>query len=460
MTTICILGAGLAGSEAAWQLAERGLKVRLIDMKPETLSPAHSDPNFAELVCSNSLRSSKFASASGLLKHELRHFSSLIMEAADATSLPAGGALAVDREAFPRYISERLQQHPNIELLCEQIQDLDALTDNYQIIASGPLTAGKLFRSIETFSGSDNLYFFDAAAPLIEDSSINKSIAFMASRYEDGEGDYLNCPLNAQEYTAFREALLTADKVVPRGFEKELLFEACKPVEALAEDGVDTLRFGPLKPVGLPLPQTGQEAYAVVQLRQDDFARNLWNMVGFQSRLKFPEQQRVFRMIPGLERAEFARYGVMHRNSFICSPRVLTSNYRSLKEPKRFFAGQITGVEGYLESTASGLLAALTLAADLGFYDPQLLALASSRETVIGGLANYVCQAKADNFQPMKANFSLLSELSREDIHCYRQRYGLKLRGRAERRCYYSIRSLEKLGLEADQIKKLYEEEH
>ncbi|MDO5015832.1 MAG: methylenetetrahydrofolate--tRNA-(uracil(54)-C(5))-methyltransferase (FADH(2)-oxidizing) TrmFO [Eubacteriales bacterium] len=459
MTTICVLGAGLAGSEAAWQLAERGLKVRLIDMKPETLSPAHSDPHFAELVCSNSLRSGKFASASGLLKYELRHFSSLIMEAADATRLPAGGALAVDREAFPLYISERLKQHPNIELVCEQIQDLNDLTDDYRLIATGPLTAGKLFQSIEKFSGADNLYFFDAAAPLIEDSSINKEIAFMASRYEDGEGDYLNCPMDAKQYGEFREALLQADKVVPRGFEKELLFEGCKPIEALAEDGIDTLRFGPLKPVGLPLPGTGEEAYAVVQLRQDDFAHNLWNMVGFQTRLKFPEQVRVFRMIPGLETAEFARFGVMHRNSFICSPRVLSTNYRTLKDQKLFFAGQITGVEGYLESTASGLLAALTLASELGKYDPKLLARASTRETVIGGLANYVISASPDNFQPLKANFSLLSELGREDIRAYRQRYGLKLRGRAERRCYYSIRSLETLGLEADQIKELYQQE-
>lgn len=459
MDKVIILGAGLAGSEAAWQLAERGIPVKLVDMKPSDLSPAHEDENFAELVCSNSLRSTKLATATGLLKHELKLFSSLIMEAAEATQLPAGNALAVDRAAFPKYVTKKLSTHPNIEIVHHKVNDLSELGDGYQVIATGPLTGGDLFSSIEDFTDANNLFFFDAAAPLLEDASINKEIAFSASRYEEGEGDYLNCPLNKEEYLAFHSALLSAEKVEPRGFEKKLLFEACKPVEALAEDGIDTLRFGPMKPVGLPLPSSGKEAYAIVQLRQDNFASDLWNMVGFQTRLKFPEQKRVFQMIPGLENASFARYGVMHRNSFICSPNILDDFYRTKSMPKRFFAGQITGVEGYLESTASGLVAALAIAGDLGEFDSSELVKISRKESVIGGLQAYVSQSNSENFQPMKANFSLLAALSKEEIGDLRRRYKLRLRGRAERRTFYAIRSLESLGLDQEEIVTLLKRE-
>lgn len=455
MADICVLGAGLAGAEAAWQLARQGLAVDLIDMKPGTLGPAHEQAYFGELVCSNSLRSEKFTTASGLLKLELRHFSSLIMEAAAACRLPAGNALAVDREAFPRYITEKLQADPLINIVETQVHSLDDLSQTYQIIATGPLTAGGLFESIKDFTGQDNLYFFDAAAPLIEYDSIDLGIAFRGNRYEEGAGDYLNCPLDEGQYRSFYAALMEAERAELSGFERSLLFEGCKPVEELARDGYDTLRFGPLKPVGLTDPRTGKEAYAVVQLRQDNFAQDLWNMVGFQTRLKFPEQERVFRLIPGLSQARFARYGVMHRNSFINSPSLLTDFYRCKTQPRRFFAGQITGVEGYLESTASGLVAALALAQDLG-CKTEILKLAG-RETVLGGLASYVSQAETKNFQPMKANFSLLRGLEGSEIKYFRKKYRLKGRGRALRRSYYSLRSLEHLGFSDKEIKALIE---
>ncbi len=455
MADICVLGAGLAGSEAAWQLARHGFAVDLIDMKPETLGPAHEQSFFGELVCSNSLRSEKLTTASGLLKLELQHFSSLIMEAALACRLPAGNALAVDREAFPRYITEKLQAEPLINLVQAQVHRLEDLKQGYQIIATGPLTAGGLFESIQDFTGQDNLYFFDAAAPLVEYDSIDLEVAYRGNRYEEDGGDYLNCPLDESQYRAFYEALVEADRAELSGFERSLLFEGCKPVEELARDGYDTLRFGPLKPVGLADPRTGQEAYAVVQLRQDNFAQDLWNMVGFQTRLKFPEQDRVFHLIPGLGQARFARYGVMHRNSFLNSPSLLTDFYRSKTLPQRFFAGQMTGVEGYLESTASGLVAALALAQDLG-QETEILKLAG-RETILGGLAAYVSQAESKNFQPMKANFSLLRGLEGSEMKYFRKKYKLKGRGRALRRSYYSLRSLEHLGFSDEAIQALVE---
>ncbi|MDO5033239.1 MAG: methylenetetrahydrofolate--tRNA-(uracil(54)-C(5))-methyltransferase (FADH(2)-oxidizing) TrmFO [Eubacteriales bacterium] len=458
MAKICVLGAGLAGSEAAWQLARRGLPVDLIDMKPGNLSPAHEQGNFAELVCSNSLRSEKLTTASGLLKLELKHFHSLIMEAAEACRLPAGNALAVDREAFPRYVTEKLKAEPLIRLLEAKIDNLEELSQEYQIIATGPLTAGGLFASLQAVSGLDNLFFFDAAAPLVETDSIDFSKVYRANRYEEGGGDYLNCPLTEEQYRIFYQALLEADRAELAGFERQLLFEGCKPVEELARDGYDTLRFGPLKPVGLPDPRTGKEPYAVVQLRQDNFAQELWNMVGFQTRLKFPEQTRVFQLIPGLEQARFARFGVMHRNSFLNSPRLLGDFFRSKAQPKRFFAGQLTGVEGYLESTASGLVAALALADDLDrSSEVQKL---QERTTVLAGLAAYVSQSNADNFQPMKANFSLLRPLEGQEIKSYKQKYDLKIRGRALRRTVYSLRSLETLAWSPADIHSLLASEN
>ncbi len=455
MRKVKVLGAGLAGSEAAWQLAELGLSVELIDMKPRIFTPAHSDPNFAELVCSNSLRSTKVNTGSGLLKYELQHFNSLIMEAAEETKIPAGNALAVDRQAFPAYITEKLKKHKNIDLITAQVDDLSDLGEDYHIIATGPLTAGNLFSSIADFSGSENLYFFDAAAPLVENESINRQGVFSMSRYEEGEGDYLNCPFTKEEYLRFYHALVEAERAEVAGFERGLLFEGCKPVEELARDGIDTLRFGPMKPVGLIDPRTGKEPYAVVQLRQDDFASELWNIVGFQTRLKFPHQEKVFRMIPGLEEAKFARYGVMHRNSFICSPRILGPFYRCKDNPKRFFAGQISGVEGYLESCASGLVAALQLASGLRVLTAEHVDILSDRSTMLGSLHLYVCQASPENFQPMKANFSLLDELTKEDIRYLRKKYKIKARGRPERRAMYALRSFEKLAFSEEQIEQI-----
>lgn len=453
MRKISIVGAGLAGTEAAYQLAKRGLPVLLIDMKPGKLSPAHENKNFAELVCSNSLRSEKLNTGSGLLKLELKHFDSLIMQAAEACRIPAGNALAVDRHAFAAYLSERLRAMPNISIVEKEITDLEELGEGYQIIAAGPLCSSKLFYSIKEFCSAENLYFFDAAAPLIEDESINKQLVYLKNRYEDGEGDYLNCAMNKEEYLRFYEALLSAEKAEVADFERDLLFEGCKPVEEIAADGEDSLRFGPLKPVGLRHPQSGEEAYAVVQLRQDDFSRKLWNMVGFQTRLKFPEQKRVFSMIPGLENARFARYGVMHRNSFICSPRVLGEFYQSKTMPQRYFAGQISGVEGYLESTASGLVAALSIANEL--LGSENMEVFRGRKNIMGGLQAYVAQSSEYNFQPMKANFSLLQELSKEEISLYRRKYQLKLKGRALRRSIHAYRSLESLNYSPQEILNL-----
>lgn len=453
MSDVLIIGAGLAGSEAAWQLAERGFTVELVDMKPSHLTPAHSLTDFAELVCSNSLRSTKAETASGVLKRELARENSLILKAAEETAVPAGNALAVDREAFPRKVSQYLHAHPKITIREELVTDLADSQGRRRIIATGPLTDGPLFESIQQFLGSEKLYFFDAAAPLIEGDSINTDKAFRSDRYDLGEGDYFNCPLNEDEYRTFYEALMKAERAEVHGFEKNLLFSGCQPVEALAEEGFDTLRFGPLKPVGIKDPHTGQEAYAVVQLRQDNFAASLWNMVGFQTRLKFPEQERVFRMIPGLEKARFARYGVMHRNSFISSPEVLTDFYRCKKDDKTYFAGQISGVEGYLESCSSGLLAALSMAADLGAEVD--LRPYQSGFTVMGGLASYVTSASPKHFQPMKSNFSLLKELTREDTTRLRRDYGLKGRGRRVRRLMYALRAYEALGLDQLEIQAL-----
>lgn len=451
---VTVVGAGLAGSEAAFQLAKRGIPVHLLDMKPAKLSPAHSQPLFAELVCSNSLRSEKWETGSGLLKAELRFLGSLIMEAADACRLPAGNALAVDREAFPRYVTARLKDCPLIQIEEKRIENYTELGNAYRIIATGPLTDLPLLNSLKALLGETELFFFDAAAPLIEYDSLDMSKIFRASRYQEGEeGDYLNCPLTKEEYLRFYEALMTAEKAAIRDFDHARLFSGCQPVEELAAEGEDTLRFGPMKPVGLIDPHTGKEAYAVVQLRRDNFQNSIWNMVGFQNRLKFPEQERVFRLIPGLEEARFARFGVMHRNAFINSPQCLDSRYRCKMDSKLAIAGQLSGVEGYLESTASGLWAALKIAEELGAEAPN--PAFQTRKTILGGLAAYISQPPTRDFQPMKANFSLLDPLSREEIKSLRKKYEIHGRSRRERRLLYSLRSLEALGFSTDSIRQL-----
>ena len=444
-TEVTILGAGLAGSEAAWQLARRGIPVRLLEMKPAELTEAHDSPYFAE-------------TATGLLKLELAYFNSLILETARACRVPAGNALAVDRAAFPRLITERLREHKLIKICEKRVDSLEELGESYRIVSTGPLTGGPFFDSLERHFGQKKLFFFDAAAPLVEGDSIDRRIAFRCDRYNagQGDGDYLNCPLSKEQYLRFYEALTQAERAEIHDFEKKLLFSGCKPVDDLADEGVDTLRFGPLKPVGIELPEGG-EAYALVQLRQDDFAGSLWNMVGFQTRLKFPEQERVFHLIPGLEKARFARYGVMHRNSFLNGPELLQGLYQCREDPKLFFAGQMTGVEGYLESAASGLSAALALAAELGCEDKAMLLPLRGRQTILGGLAAYVRSPSAD-FQPMKANFSLLDPLERTEVRALRQKYGLRRGGRKEKRLAYALRSLEHLGVDEESLMRICEE--
>lgn len=415
---VTVVGAGLAGSEAAWQLASRGIRVRLLDMKPDRMSPAHTSPNFAELVCSNSLRGNRLENAPGLLKEELRRLKSLIISAADTHSVPAGGALAVDRDSFSGCITDMLKEHPLIQVESEEV---DAFPEEPFIIATGPLTEGGLAGEIKTKAGS--LHFFDAAAPIVTADSINTDIVFRASRYDRGS-DYLNCPMNKAEYEKFIDALLAADCAPVHDFEEDRLFDGCMPIESIARRGFLAAAFGPMKPVGLRDPRTGREPYAVVQLRQDDAAGSLYNLVGFQTRLKFPEQRRVFGMIPGLEKAEFARYGVMHRNSFLNSPGYLDGNYGVIGHLFRFFAGQITGVEGYVESASSGLTAGLAMAARLkGLPDPVF-----PKTTATGALGGYVSSPNR-NFQPMNINFGLLPALD-ERVRGKQERY-LKLAQRA-----------------------------
>lgn len=399
-TRVTVVGAGLAGCEAAWQLASRGIPVRLIEMKPQHKSPAHSSEMFAELVCSNSLRGDRLENAPGLLKQELRELGSLILHAADATRVPAGGALAVDRDRFSAYITEQISNHPNIEVVHQLV---DSFPEQPFVIATGPLTAGGLAQQVADLA--DSLHFFDAAAPIVTAESINTDIVFRASRYGRGD-DYLNCPMDEAQYHAFIDALLTAECAPVRDFEEKGLFDGCLPIESIAGRGRMAAAFGPLKPVGLTDPRTGREPFAVVQLRQDDAAASLYNLVGFQTRLKFGEQQRVFGLIPGLENADFARYGVMHRNTFINSPGFLDEHYGVIGQPLRFFAGQITGVEGYVESTASGLTAGLALAARMLGQDSPAL----PDTTAIAALGRYVSTPNR-HFQPMNINFGILPPL-------------------------------------------------
>ena len=426
---VTVVGAGLAGSEAAWQLAQRGLRVRLVEMKPVKMTPAHHSPDFAELVCSNSLRGDRLENAVGLLKEELRRVGSLILACADATRVEAGGCLAVDRQGFSRMVTEKIRSHPNITVV---EQELTVVPEGPVIVATGPLTSEPLSRAIaEYFGGAGYLNFYDAAAPLVSFDSIDMDQAWFASRYDRGTPDYVNCALDEAQYKAFVRALAAAEEAPVHGFEDSKVFEGCMPVEVMARRGEDTLRFGPLKPVGLPDPKTGKDPYAVVQLRKDNAAGTVYNLVGFQTHLRFPEQKRVFSMIPALAKAEFVRYGVMHRNTFLDSPRLLDRTYADRRDPLVAFAGQITGVEGYVESTASGYLAAVCMAARIkGEPLPEFPA-----ETAIGALGRYVSDESVTHFQPMNINFGILPPL------------GCRVKGKANKNLAISERSLAALPL-------------
>lgn len=403
MNHVTVIGAGLAGSECAWQLAQRGISVTLREMKPLKRTPAHVTDDFAELCCSNSLRGAGLENAVGLLKEELRRLDSLILRCADATAVPAGGALAVDRHGFAAMVTEAIRNHPNITVVAEEVTDIP---EGDVVIASGPLTSDALADKLAALFGStDTLHFFDAAAPLVAFDSVDMTSAYFASRYDKGTPDYINCPMDKEQYEAFYEALVTAQTAQLHGFEDDRVFEGCMPVETMARRGPDTLRFGPLKPVGLIDPATGREPYAVVQLRQDDAARTLYNMVGFQTHLKFGEQKRVFGMIPGLEKAEFVRYGVMHRNTYLNGPELLEPTYRCRQEKELYFAGQMTGVEGYVESASSGLVAGINAAHQALGLPPVVFPV----QTAIGALAAYVSTPGQSNFQPMNVNFGIVA---------------------------------------------------
>jgi len=402
LTYVSVLGAGLAGSEAAWQLAQRGVKVKLYEMRPQKTTPAHQGPYFAELVCSNSLRADRLENAVGLLKEEMRHLDSLIMACADKHRLPAGGALAVDREGFAREVTQRLSSHPLVEVIHQEVTELPG--QGITVLATGPLTSPALTEELRRITGEEFLYFYDAAAPIIDGETIDYDKVFWASRYDKGDKDYLNCPLNKEEYERFYHALITAEIHPIKSFEKEIYFEGCMPIEVMASRGPQTLLFGPLKPVGLIDPRTNQRPYAVIQLRRDNAAGSLFNMVGFQTHLKWGEQKRVFRMIPGLENAEFVRYGTMHRNTFINSPRLLHPTTQLKKYPYVLVAGQISGVEGYVESAASGLIAGINAARLFSKKDP----LVPPRTTAIGSLLNYITSADPEEFQPMNITFGLM----------------------------------------------------
>ena len=429
MMQATVIGAGLAGSEAAWQLACRGIEVRLLEMKPRQKSPAHKMDTFAELVCSNSLRSGELTNAAGLLKEELRRLGSLIVACADATQVDAGGALAVDRQAFSHLVTQRLRQHPRIHIEEERV---DAIPESgHVIVATGPLTEGPLAQNMMEWLGEEEaLSFYDAAAPIVSGASLDMDKAYFASRYGKGTGlDYINCPMDKEQYLAFWQELCQAEEAPVHGFEDKRVFEGCMPVEVMARRGEDTLRFGPLKPIGLPDPKTGKEPYAVVQLRRENSQGTMYNLVGFQTHLRFPEQKRVFSMIPGLEKAEFLRYGVMHRNSYLCSPRVLDGFYRAKKDPRVMFAGQMTGVEGYVESTASGFACGLNMARSM----LGLPLLEFSTQTAIGALSRHISCYEGKNFQPMNINFGLIDGLDR------------RVKGKRERYMEISQRSLDQI---------------
>ena len=404
MKTVKVIGAGLAGSEAAWQLAQRGIQVELYEMKPQKMSPAHHSENFGELVCSNSLRGDRLENAVGLLKEELRRLDSVILQCADATRVEAGGCLAVDRHGFSAMVTERLKNHPNITVISKEVTHVP---EGPVIIATGPLTSNALSEAIGRYFGSDYLHFFDAAAPLVTAESIDMNEAWWQSRYDRGTPDYINCAMDKEQYEAFMKELVSAEEAPVHGFEDKNVFEGCMPVEVMARRGFDTLRYGPLKPVGLRDPKTGKEPYAVVQLRQDNASKTIFNLVGFQTHLKFGEQKRVFSMIPALKNAEFVRYGVMHQNTFLQSPKLLDRYYADRRNPLVAFAGQMTGVEGYVESAASGYLAAVAMAAKVkGEPLPEF-----PRTTAIGALGLYISDESVENFQPMNINFSIIAPL-------------------------------------------------
>lgn len=422
--TVNVIGAGLAGSEAAWQLAKRGIKVRLYEMRPVKQTPAHHTDKFAELVCSNSLRANNLTNAVGVLKEEMRKLDSVIIASADACAVPAGGALAVDRHEFAAHVTDKVKNHPNVTVINEEITEIP---EGPTVIATGPLTSPSLSTKLQELTGEEYLYFYDAAAPIIEKDSIDMNKVYLKSRYDKGEAAYLNCPMTEEEFDRFYEALVTAETVPLKEFEKEIFFEGCMPIEVMASRGKKTMLFGPMKPVGLEDPKTGKRPFAVVQLRQDDAAGTLYNIVGFQTHLKWGPQKEVLSLIPGLENAEIVRYGVMHRNTFINSPKVLEATYQFKNRKDLFFAGQMTGVEGYVESAASGLVAGLNAAKLV--QGEELIVF--PEETAIGSMARYITNASAKNFQPMNANFGLFPDLP------------TKIRGKKERAEQHANRALE-----------------
>ena len=438
---VTVLGAGLAGCEAAWQIARRGVRVRLVEMKPHKMTPAHHAEGLAELCCSNSLRSDALSNAVGLLKEEMRRLDSLILASADATRVPAGSALAVDREAFSRTVTARITEHPLIELVAEEAETIPA--EGIVVVATGPLTSEPLAEHIAAMTGERGLYFYDAVAPIVEFSGINMDVAFFASRYDKGDADYINCPMTREQYDAFYQALISAKEAELKEFDKAAqegpkVFEGCMPVEVMARRGYDTLRYGPLKPVGLVDKRTGKESFAVVQLRKENKEGTMYNLVGFQTHLTFPEQKRVFSMIPGLENATFLRYGVMHRNTYLHSPGFLNAAYAVRSDGRIFFAGQMTGVEGYIESAGSGLVAGINAARMARGMEPLLL----PRECMLGAMAHYVSEGGVGDFSPMNANFGIVPPLGR------------KIRGgKAVRNEALSERSLELLEQMKEQIK-------
>ena len=422
--SVNVIGAGLAGSEAAWQLAKRGIKVNLYEMRPVKKTPAHHTGNFAELVCTNSLRANQLTNGAGLLKEEMRQLDSLIMSAADNHSVPAGGALAVDRDTFSGAVTQTLKQHENINVISEELTELP---EGLTIVATGPLTSDPLAKTIKSFAGDEGLYFYDAAAPIIEKSSLDMDKIYLKSRYDRGDAAYLNCPMTQAEFENFYHELINSQTAEMHDFEDEKFFEGCMPIEQMALRGEKTMLFGPLKPVGLEDPRTGKEPYAVVQLRQDNAVGDLYNIVGFQTHLKWGEQKRVFSMIPGLENAQFVRYGVMHRNTYLRSPEFLEATYQSKKRNDLLFAGQMTGVEGYVESAASGLYAGINAARLVDGKEPLVFPI----ETMMGAMAHYITHASAKHFQPINANFGIVPRLSK------------KIRDKRERNLALSKRALD-----------------
>lgn len=439
---VTVLGAGLAGCEAAWQIANRGVRVHLVEMKPHKMTPAHHAKGFAELCCSNSLRSDALSNAVGLLKEEMRRCGSLILQAADATKVPAGSALAVDREAFSRTVTDLIRNHSLIEV--EEREATEALPGEVTVVATGPLTSEPMAAWIASQTGQNGLYFYDAVAPIVDFSTINMDVAFFASRYDKGDADYINCPMDREQYDAFYQALITAKEAELKEFDKAgqkdpKVFEGCMPVEVMARRGYDTLRYGPLKPVGLVDKRTGKESFAVIQLRKENREGTMYNLVGFQTHLTFPEQKRVFSMIPGLENATFLRYGVMHRNTYLHSPGFLNATYGVRENSNLFFAGQMTGVEGYIESAGSGLVAGINAARRARDMEPLVL----PRLTMLGAMANYIGEGSIGDFAPMNANFGIVPPLEK------------KVRGgKAMRNQAISERALEALDSVMEEIKK------